>query len=173
MGPGSIIAAKRAFGNLIGNAAADLAKADCAEISKLFARINAPKAGEIPRTPILFLYARLTPEGLIEGFTGGPQKFAAATETKLLVLAAENSDQNIIRAGSVAEKPYSNVIFTNNRNGGGFANFFVVMFGYMMISRVGIAAAYQNIASPRPKPKPWLPGTIFQMAAGDVKLPVS
>jgi len=159
------------FGNLMGDVAASLAMADCEKISSLFARVNAPKAGNVPRTPILFLYAQLASDGLLQGFSGGVQKLARATETKLLVLAAENLDQNIIKAGSVAEKPYANIIFTNNRNGAGFADFFVTMFGYMMFSGVGIGAAYNNVAWEGAEPKPWLPGTIFHMAIGDMTFP--
>ncbi len=169
--PGAKIPLSIGFVNFSGKELDPLLKEDAAALSPLFANTNVPPAGQIPVAPVLFVYARLNPDGTIRGTkSAGIRQVVEATKAVIVVIASENSSEDIGKAAGLPGPKSANIIFTLNRNGPGFAIFFHRLFERMRDGK-DMLMAWVELAPQGPVQDPALPGTIVLPEAGRLAFP--
>lgn len=105
---------------------------DAMVLSPLFARSRVVDAHQIPSAEILFIYAHLKDDGTIEGTNGsGIRQIIQITNAAIVVLSSPNSSDSIQKAISLPGPKTANIIFTLDRNGIGFSQFFKDLFEKM------------------------------------------
>ncbi|HUB85985.1 MAG TPA: hypothetical protein VL971_09850 [Rhizomicrobium sp.] len=159
------------FANLAGEDLEPLASADFEVLSPLFADIRRRPPFMVPPAGIIFLYAHLNEDGTIRADKRfGVRQVIQATGAQLLVLASENPDSALIKAGGIPGPKTANIVLTNNRNGEGFGKFFRALF-MMMRDGKNMLEAWVLLAPQMPRPPSWLPGTILLPEAGRLAFP--
>ncbi|HVP86196.1 MAG TPA: hypothetical protein VMS78_15860 [Rhizomicrobium sp.] len=162
------------FANLSGADLEQLITEDFETLSPLFEKVARLNPGQVPVVNVLFAYGHLDSNGVFVGTKGaGIRQLAQAAKAAIVVLASENPDANIIKAGGVPGPKKANLVFTNNRNGSGFGRFFRSLFEIMR-DGTGMASAWVQLAPQGPqRHETWIPGTIFAAEAGNLVFPVA
>ena len=120
------------FANLIGESMAPVVIEDVREISGLFLKSVAPPAHQIPSAEILFVYANLGADGTISpDGKSGIRQIIELTNAAIVVVASPNSSESIQKAIGLPGPKTANIIFTLNRNGRQFGDFFGGLFEKM------------------------------------------
>lgn len=113
------------FANLIGEAIAPTVNEDVRDISRLFLRSVAPPAHQIPNSQVLFVYANLDDTGAISpDGKSGIRQIIELTNAAIVVVASPNSPESIKKAIELPGPKTANIVFTLNRNGREFGDFF-------------------------------------------------
>ncbi len=161
------------FANMSGEDLEPLVDEDHAALAPLFARAVRPPVRQMPGAHILFVYVHLEADGTMRGFkNSGLRQIVQLTKAQVVVLANENTDANIIAAGKLPGPKTANLIFTNNRNGPGFARFFRLLFEEMAKGQ-DMLSAWAALVPQGGRQADWLPGTIVLAEAGKLAFPVA
>jgi hypothetical protein len=153
------------FANLAGEQAEAVLRQDRDVLGELFHNVSIDLTGRVPHAPILFLYTKLDPSGGVRSTPKSIRDIAEIAGAKLLVVALENDAESIVNTGKTAGPQQANLVFTNNRNGAGFARFFQELFK-LMLADMEFLAAYALLCPQGAKQAAWLPGTIVIPEAG-------
>jgi len=165
------IPAALGFVNFSGSDLDPLVAQDRTALSPLFASTNAPPPGQIPVTPVLFVYARLNPDGTIRGTkSAGIRKVVEATKASIVVVASENSADSVKEAAAMPGPKSANLVFTLSRNGSGFPTFFRRLFERMRDGK-DMLTAWVELVPQGPVQDPALPATIVLPEAGRLAFP--
>lgn len=161
------------FANLSGEDASALVADDVAILAPLFAQAAVPPAGEIPRAPILFVYAHLDEDGAIPGMEQtGVREIAQAAGAALVVVATANPAARVQKAASASGPKTANIVLTLDRNGRFFGTFFKTLFDRMATGEE-MLLAWTGIAPQGPVRRPDVPATILLVEAGGLAFPNS
>ena len=153
--------------NFLGADDEGLIDGDIASLSPILGT-PARREGDVPTCDVLFIYARVRPDGTLEHANRGLRELIRDSGAVVVVVASENPGQAYI-AGA-ATKPYgqANLVMTLNRNGEGFHRFFASLFS-KMAAGVSMPVAWVQLAPQHPNAQANdLPGTIFACEAGQV-----
>jgi hypothetical protein len=160
------------FANFSGDDLQPLVDEDLAALTPLFETVRPMPAHQIPSTQIIFVYAHLDERGCLRGTnSSGLRQIVQVTKAKLVVLASPNSSASIIAAGALPGPREANFVFTTDRNGPGFARFFVSLFERMRDGE-DMLMAWVHIAPQGPNmQRPDAPGLILAAEAGKLAFP--
>lgn len=158
------IAANIVFANLSGPDMAAIVQEDAAAIGPLFRRSSVAAVGQVSVGQVLFLYLQFNEDGSIRGSHFTLREIIDLTQAPIVVIASELKGDGWQKVAEAA-KGKSNLIFTNNRNGPGFAKFFRRLFE-MMRDGKEMLMAYVELAPQGPQQDPSLPGTIMVAGRG-------
>lgn len=159
------------FVNFSGEDLAPLIREDASVLSPLFAQSTAPPVGRIPVANVLFIYAHLNADGTIKGPTSvGVRQVVQATKAAIVIVASDNPSEAIVKAAGLPGPKSANIVFTTNRNGGGFSTFFRKLFERMRDGE-DMMMAWVQLAPQGPNQDPSLPGTILVAEGGRIAFP--
>jgi hypothetical protein len=121
------------FANLSGDDLDPIASEDSAALSPLFARSRVVPAHNIPSADILFIYAHLNDDGtlVVPTMRYGIQQVAQITNAAVVVLASPNPAPSVQKAAALPDPSRANIVFTFDRKGSGFTQFFRQLFEKM------------------------------------------
>lgn len=120
------------FANLSGDDMQAIVSEDAAALGGLFARCTVAAGREIPKANVLFVYAHLNEDGTLQGRPGvGIRELVETADAAIVVLASPNSEGSVQKAVARPGRKAANIVFTLDRNGAGFAQFFRDLFGRM------------------------------------------
>lgn len=129
---GSKISLVIGFANLSGDDMRAFVSEDAAALGGLFVRCAMSAGREIPRADVLFVYAHLDEDGSLQGESGvGIRERVEAAKAAIVVLASPNPEGRVQRAAAMPGPKFANIVFTLDRNGTGFGQFFRDLFGRM------------------------------------------
>lgn len=160
------------FANLSGDDLSSLASKDATVLSPLFARSKVVPAHQIPSAEILFVYAHLNEDGTIKGPTrSGIRQIVQLTNAAIVVLASPNSGASIQNAVALPGPKTANIVFTLDRNGDGFSQFFRELFEKMRDGK-HMLSAWVELAPQNPKANlPYAPQTLLLSEGGKIAFP--
>ena len=159
------------FANFMGVEAQAMMREDVEVLSVLFQDAIVAPDGKLPATPILFFYARLSEDGTIQGVDHmGVRQIVRQSGAQTLILASQNTDSSILKTASLPGPKTANLIFTNNRNGEAFADFFYRLFEYMR-DGCNMLDVWAVMASQAAKGIDDEPGMILLAEAGKLVFP--
>lgn len=160
------------FANLSGADLAGIAAEDAATLSPIFARSRIVPDNQIPKAEVLFLYAHLNEDGTIKGQdSSGIRQVAQLTNAAIIILASPNSPEAIQKAAGLPGPKTSNIIFTLDRNGSGFARYFRELFKSMRTGK-DMLSAWVELSPQGPNIQPsYAPQTILLAEGGKLAFP--
>jgi hypothetical protein len=160
------------FANLAGSEFDAIAEEDAGVLSPLFLRAKVVPHHQIPASEILFVYAHLNEDGTINGqSSSGIRQIVQMTNTAILVVASPNSPESVKNAASLAGPKTANIVFTLDRNGHGFAQFFNALFGKMRDGKE-MLGAWVELAPQSPAANQlYAPQTILLAEGGKIAFP--
>jgi hypothetical protein len=149
---------------------AALLEEDRAALAPLFSRVESASGYQIPQCDVLFMYANIQSDGSLGlGADVTLRHAAERAGAAIAVLASSNASENISAAAKLPGPKRANLVWTFDRNGGGFSTFFKELFTQMKRGKpmprawVSISPQFQ---SERHRD---LPKTMCQMEAGQVR----
>ncbi len=120
------------FVNLAGEHMDKMVLEDAAEMSGVFLRTVLARKGEMPKSEILFIYANLGADGSFENNSSeGVRQLAQKSNASIVILASPNQSDRINKAVNFPGPKIANIVFTIDRNGAAFGQFFKVLFQNM------------------------------------------
>jgi hypothetical protein len=148
--------------NMGGEEFAALSNEDRAAFGSLFGDVVVSADGTIPQCDVLFVYARLEPDGSLPGGAESTIRHAAArAQCSVVVLASNNPSDRVVAAGKLPGPKQGSLVLTLNRNGEGFARFFKELFTLMNSGKT-MPMAWVKIAPQHNSVMPqYAPDTIF------------
>jgi hypothetical protein len=120
------------FLNLGGEEFSQLIDRDTAALMPIFSEVKTGTGYQIPNCHILFIYTNVTPDGLVglgENLT--VRHLAERAGAAITVVASSNSSENILAAARLDGPKQSNLVWTLDRKGEAFPQFFVELFTCM------------------------------------------
>ena len=152
------------------NDLAALFEEDRAALGPLFAKIESGAGYQIPKYDVLFMYADIKADGSFG--LGADMTFRHVAEragATIAVVASNNSPENISTAARMPGPKRANLVWTFDRKGTAFANFFKELFAQMKngkpMPRAWVAISPQHSSRLHSE----LPETMCQMEAGQVR----
>ena len=151
---------KIGFLNLIGAAARPLIEEYRAALVGLFSgEVNSER--DPPLCDVLFVYANVLRNGVIEGSFGSFREITDRTNASIVVFASENDPKGYIAGGSPSGSRRVNLVMTLERKGRNFGDFFAKLFRAMK-SGTTMPMAWVQLAPQIPgKSHEDCPSTIF------------
>lgn len=107
-----------------------LVRSDVAFLRTLFADVKAVELSA-PQCDVLFLYAHLSPDGVVVGSPVGLRELIRDSGSRVVVVASPNSSRSYINAGKQKGYGRANLVMTLNRHGDSFGRFFSALFSRM------------------------------------------
>ncbi len=149
---------------------AALIEEDRAAFGPLFSKIESGAGYQIPKCDVLFLYANVKGDGSFG--LGADMTFRHVAERAgaiIAVLASNNASENISVAAGLTGPKRANLVWTLDRKGSAFANFFKALFTQMKngkpMPRAWVTISPQQSSQLHRE----LPDTMCQMEAGQVR----
>lgn len=134
---------------------------DRAAFGSLFEEIIVSGDGKVPQCDVLFLYARLKPDGSLGAGEPTIRHAAARAHCSIVVLASNNLSERVVAASKLQGPKGASLVLTLNRNGEGFSRFFKELFRLMKSGKT-LPAAWVKIAPQHTSVMPQhTPETIF------------
>lgn len=160
------------FANLSGEDLSHLVTEDAAALSPLFTRSNIVADHQIPGSEILFVYAHLNEDGTIRGIdSSGIRQIVQLTNSAIVILASPNTPSSIQRAVTLPGPNTSNIVFTVDRNGEKFSQFFRELFRKMHDGK-DMLSAWVEITPQNPNANThYTPQTLLLAEAGKISFP--
>jgi hypothetical protein len=159
----TILNPRLGIANLGGEQFAAFLKEDRATLTPFFNEVTSSTDGSIPRCDVLFLYARLAPDGSVSGGAESLWHIADTAGATILVVASEN--RNMPHANTFPRSKAS-FVFTLDRKGEGFGRFFRELFTLMKAGKP-MPVAWATIAPQNPRlMRPDMPDTMYAPGAG-------
>ena len=160
------------FANLSGKDLQPLVAEDVATLSPLFAHPKIAADQQIPGAEILFVYAYLNEDGTIKDLApAGIRQIAELTKATIVILASPNSPASIQKAATLPGPKVSNIVFTVDRNGSGFGQFFKELFEKMRDGKE-MLSAWVELAPQHERAMPsYAPVTMLVADAGKIAFP--
>ena len=158
------------FLTLGGDTFAALLEEDRALLGPLFSKIESGAGFQIPKCDVLFIYADVKADGSFG--LGANMTFRHVAEragATIAIVASNNSSENITAAAQVPGPKRANLVWTLDRKGSAFSNFFKELFTHMKSGKtmprawVAISPQYKSELHRE------LPETLCQMEAGQVR----
>lgn len=122
-----------------------------------------------PVCDVLFLYARIKPDGSLDGSSHTLRELIYLAQAPIVVVASENSGELYIAASKRPGSGRANLVMTLDRRGPVFANFFRQLFDAMFAGATmpvaWVKLAPQTSGDPNPDT---CPGAIFACEAGQI-----
>ena len=146
---------------------------DASEMSGIFLRTVFARKGQTPESNILFIYANLDADGTFENSRSeSVRQIAQKSNASIAILASANNGDHIKAAVNFSGPKTSNIVFTIDRKGASFGQFFKSLFQNMrggedMLSS-WVALAPQGPQSSSEN----IPVTILVAEAGKLAFPV-
>ena len=160
------------FANLAGDDLSHLVSEDATALSPLFAKSIIVPNHQIPSAEILFVYAHLNEDGTIKGaMSSGIRQLAQLTNAAIVILASPNISSCIQNAASLPGPKTANIIFTVDRNGTGFSQFFRELFGKMRDGKDMLSAWVEISPQSSHISHHYAPQTILLAEAGKIAFP--
>ena len=120
------------FANLSGDDLAPLVSEDARVLSELFERVRIVAPHQIPGAHVLFVYAQLNDDGTIPDMKScGLRQIAQVTKARIIILASPNPSDRLLKSMSIPGPKLANLIFTLDRKGQLFGQFFYSLFDCM------------------------------------------
>jgi hypothetical protein len=105
---------------------------DRAALGSLFDEVIVSGGGSVPECDVLFVYARLEPDGSLRGAAEPTLRHAAARAHCSIVVSAANNESDRVVAASKSQGPKgASLVLTLDRKGDGFSQFFKELFTLM------------------------------------------
>ncbi|MGZ5803246.1 MAG: hypothetical protein ACXWKC_16000 [Xanthobacteraceae bacterium] len=160
------------FANLSGDDLSPLVTEDVEALSPLFINTRVVPAHQLPGAHVLFVYTHLNDDGTIRGNNkSGIRQIVQLTNASILVIASPNSADSLKNSAALDGPKTANLIFTLDRNKGGFSKFFRMLFEKMRDGEE-MLMAWVEIAPQGPNMGPSdAPSTILLPEAGKLKFP--
>ncbi len=117
---------------------------DRALLASIFGGV-ANSVDEPPECDVLFVYCRISPEGVVEGSRRGLREVIRDSKAKVVVVASANTGDAYVRAGPRRPFGAANLVMTLDRCGGSFAPFFGALF-LRMKEGVSMPVAWTELA---------------------------
>jgi hypothetical protein len=148
--------------NLGGEEFAAIVNEDRAAFGSLFEEVIVSGDGKVPQCDVLFVYARLEPDGSLRGADESTIRHAAArAHCSIAVSACNNPSDRVVAAGKLQGPKDGSLVLTLDRKGDGFSRFFKELFT-LMKSGKSMPAAWVKIAPQHTSVMPQhTPETIF------------
>lgn len=163
------------FANLSDGDFDSIASEDVKVLTTLFARIKVAPRFQIPKVEVLFLYAHLNEDGTIKQEqigNFGVRQVVELTNASIVVLASPNSQVSIQNAITLHGQKTANIIFTLDRNGKCFSQFFYQLFEKMCSGNEMLSAWVElSPQNPRATSSTNSPQTILVAEGGKVLFP--
>lgn len=148
---------------------------DAHKIGPMFARSLVPPPGQIPATPVLFLYASLNKDGTISGMGRpvGIRQVIEKTKASLVVLATDTLPETIQLAVSLPGPKTANIVFTVDRRNQLFSQFMSHVFEEMGNGH-DMLMAWVKVSPQGPQQhRKDLPVTVLIAEGGKIAFPLS
>jgi hypothetical protein len=156
--------------NVGGDRFVALLEEDRAGLGALFSKVESGAGYQIPKCDVLFMYADVNPDGSFG--LGADMTFRHVAERAgaiIAVLASNNASENISAAAKLPGPKRANLVWTFDRKGTAFSNFFKELFTQMKrgkpMPRAWISISPQHKSELHRE----LPETMCQMEAGQVR----
>lgn len=160
------------FVNLVGQHMDKMLLEDASEMSKIFAH-TALGRKEIPKSQILFIYANIGSDGSFENSSlGNARQLAQKSSASIVIIATPNQPDRINKAISFPGPKIANIVFTVDRKGTAFCDFFKSLFWNMRDGRE-MLSCWVELAPQGPHSKSEnVPVTVLAAEAGKLAFPV-
>ncbi|MDH1261967.1 hypothetical protein [Pseudomonas sp. GD03944] len=160
------------FANLSGADLSAILSEDATALSPLFFKSVTVPDHQIPSAEILFVYAHLNEDGTIKGVaSSGVRQIVQLTNAAIVVLASPNDAASIQNAAILPGPKTANIVFTFDRNGSGFSEFFCELFGKMQGGKDMLSAWVEISPQNHHISHYYAPQTILLAEAGKIAFP--
>jgi hypothetical protein len=158
------------FLNVGGEAFVSLIEEDRSILSPLFSKIEMAAGYQTPKCNVLFIYADIAPDGSVGlGSNLTIRHLAERAGALIAVLASNNSSEHTVAATKLPGPKRANLVWTIDRKGEAFSQFFKELFTRMKAGTT-MPRAWNAIAPQyRHDVHHDLPVTVCQLEAGQVR----